>query len=421
MPNYRFPFWPDGVNNVDPPHEIPSTALRRGLNVDLLGDGKPRRRRGYSKVYSGTNMHSGHAADNFFLAVENGVLKRWVDFDVVPLTVASGLVGEVGYVTLNGETIWSAENKSGVITAQGEPKPLGVEAPPRQPDLSADTNGGWYEGYYQVAITYLSAEGHESGTGGAAKIYLSEGEGILLGNIPQSSEDIDRINIYVTQANGETLYLRTSIPHGQTSFSLGFTKPRRALRTQFTQRIPPSPLLAHYNGRLFSVDGGMVPFSEPMKFWSFNCVDGFLYESSDVILLLEGDNGVFVGTEEGVFFYGGSSPEKFIRTRVSDAPIPGAGISLDGGFIDPQLQGQTVALWWTTSGAMIAGTPNGSAEPIREKELRIPDAERGMMAAVTRGGAQQVVSVMKNPGADSALSFQDEMTIEVHRNGVKIS
>ena len=166
------------------------------------------------------------------------------------------------------------------------------------------------------------------------------------------------------------------------------------------------------------MDGAVVHFSEPLKFWSTHETEGFFYEASAGNMLLAGETGIFVGCDQGVFFYRGDDPGNFTRSYVSHPTITDAALSLDGEFIDPSIAGQTVAFWWTVEGVLVAGMPDGSIEPIREAEFRIPDAERGVMAPLTREGIKQVVSVMKNPGTESSMGFSSSMDIEVHRHGV---
>jgi hypothetical protein len=119
-----------------------------------------------------------------------------------------------------------------------------------------------------------------------------------------------------------------------------------------------------------------------------------------------------------VFFYRGEDPDRFTRDYVSHPAITGAGLSVDGAFVDARMAGREIALWWTVEGVLVAGMPDGSVEPIREAEFRIPNAERGAMAPLTREGVKQVVSVMKNPGTKSSMAFGDNVEIEVHKHGV---
>ena len=419
MADHRFPGWPKGLNNVARPDQVPSDAMTKAVNVDLMPDGKPARRKGRTQVYSGTDMHSAYGAETFFLAVENGALKRWVDFNVTPLTIATGVAGVVSYVQLNDMVVWGSASHLGAIDMQGQPINFGLQAPTAQPDLTAITVGGMYEGTYQVAVTFVTNSGVESGTGKAAVVEVQDGGGIQITSIPQpEDDDATGIVIYASQANGSVLYARMMVEVGTTSVDLGYLPQRRPLSTQFTTQLPKTNLIASYNGRMYAMDGAVVHFSEPLKFWSTHETEGFFYEASAGNMLLAGETGIFVGCDQGVFFYRGDDPGNFTRSYVSHPAITDAALSLDGEFIDPSIAGQTVALWWTVEGVLVAGMPDGSIEPIREAEFRIPDAERGVMAPLTREGIKQVVSVMKNPGTESSMGFSSSMDIEVHRHGV---
>lgn len=419
MPDHRFPGFPNGINNVFPDDKIPNNALAEARNVDLIGpEGRIKRRAGTQRVYTGADLHSLHATPAYLLGVEGGVLKRWTDPAGSPAEIESGVGDAVSYADVNGGVVWSSRNKMGFVGPAGDSERFGVDAPDGQPTVEAVAEGGWHAGTIMLAITY-GAEGLESGTGEATYVTVSEGQAIQLTNIPQSST-ADDIHIYCTDPDGTTLYYRTTVPMGTTTYTLGYKRARRALRSQFMDTLPAGQIIARYNGFLFSARDNTVHFSEPMAFWLSHTIEGYFAEASDVTLLLPGDTGVFVGCDEGVFFYRGNSPQQFTRDYVSSAPIPGASLSVDGGFINPRYQGQQLALWWTVDGAMIIGLPDGSSEIVRDTEFRIPNAERGTMAQVTRDGVKQVVSVMQNPKAESSLSFNDEVTIEVHRNGVTL-
>ena len=422
MPNYRFASLQDGINNVGREDQIPSTSVRKAQNVDLLVAGntaKVRRRKGYQQKYAGTNMHSAYATANFFLAVDGGSLKRWVDFDVAPLTIAAAS-GELSYVDINNQIIWSDGAQIAKVDGAGEPRRFGVVAPTGQPSVSAVEDGGLFAGHYQVAVTHLTSTGEESGTPRAAGVTVDEGEGIRLTNIPQPVDDEDKIAVYVSQANGETLYQRTTLPYGTTTHDLGYSAKRRALRTMFLDRMPASAHLAFYNGVLFAAVDETVAYSQPLAFAAYHTTQNFLLHDTPVNMLRAGDKGIFVGTESGVTFYQGNRPEDFAPTTVSPPAIPGASLEVDGGFILPALQGSTVVIWWTVDGVMMLGLPDGQIEPVRDTEFRIPNAERGALASVTREGVKQVVSVMKNPGTGSSMAFQDSIDIEVHRHGVTL-
>lgn len=416
--DHRFPGFPDGVNNVSRPDQMPATALVRALNVDLIEEGKPRRRPGVTKVYDGGGLHSLYSTGRLLLVVEAGELKCWKNPDGAPTTIATGLQGEVGYVESRGGTIWSCDNQSGFVEQSGIGSQFGIDAVADQPVLSASASGGFQAGTVMLAVTH-QRNGLESGTCGAAYITLTEGQGVALSGI-SAPPDVELINIYATDPDGETLYRRASIPGSATSYVLPSLPAKRPLITQFTDRMPHSSMATMLEGYMYRAKDNVVYMSEPQKPWSYHTTHGFMQENSTINMLASGEAGLFVGCDEGVYYYAGTDPERFTRTWVSEPAIDGANIEVDGGFINDKFQGRRLVLWWTEEGAMIIGMPDGSAEIVRDMEFRIPSAERIAMAEVQRENVKQIVSVLKNPGAEAALSFNDELDIQVHRNGVPI-
>jgi len=419
MREYRFPTFEDGVNNVGREDQIPSTSLREARNVDLLVSGqtaKLRRRKGRERVVAGVGCHSGVAGSDFVLSVDSGTLKLWRDLTQAPEEVATG-VGEVGYAEFSGGVIWSDGVQSGIVLHGGATKPFGLPAPNGAPNVGASPNGGLYAGEYLVAVTF-TRDGVESGASDVVSAAVAEGEGIQLSSIPQPA-DADAINIYATQANGETLYFRASIPVGTSAYVLGALDAKRAAQTLSMDMLPMSQRLAMYNAHLFSLVGDTLYFSRPFNYQLHHTTEDYVLLGSEGNLLLAGDDGVFVGTEDGVYFFGGEEPQRFTQSWVSAAAIPDAGLSLDGGFVAGKLQGRTVAVWWTVDGVMMLGLPGGAVEPVRDVEFRATTAERGVVAATTREGTKQLVTVLRNPGARSPMAFSDSVTIEVHKHGVQ--
>jgi len=418
MSDFRFPGWPDGINNVSRKDQAPGTSLREARNVDLINEGKPRRRQGYRKVYDGAAMHSLFSLGRSLLAVENGELKQWANPEGTPTTVATGLIGLVSYVRINDYVVWSADNMDGMVYMDGATTEFGIQDVQAQPVVAVSPNGGMNSGHVMVAVTH-QRDGLESGTGEASYIDVVQGQGIELTNIPQAP-GITAVNIYASDPNGQTLYFRRSVAPGVTTAVVGNLPPQRQLITQFTQKMPPSSLAAIHNGTMFRAVGRTAFVSRPMHFWSYDSTEGYFVEASEINMLQAGEGGLFVGCAEGVYYYSGEDPQNFTRSWVSATAIDRAAIEIDGGYINDKYQGRTLVLWWTVEGVMIIGMPDGSAEIVRDMEFSTSAAESAVMAQIQRDGSKQIVSIMKNPAGDSALSFSDSVEITVHRNGVEI-
>lgn len=422
MAEFKFTRFRSGVNNVLRDDLLNRTQLKKALNVDLLPGGIPKRRKGYQRLLSGGTFHSLYAAPDFLLFVEDGVLKRFDGTGVAVVVHSGGYANPVRYAEVNGEVFSTDSTRTGVVDTEGGYRKLGAETPAGQPSIAAISDGGLFEGLYQVAITYLSKSGAESGTIEASNVSVSEGGGVRLSNIPQPQEaETVAVRVYASDPNGENLYFRTQIPLGQTSYDLGYLQPGKKLDAMFKDRMPAGQAIGFFNGRLYVADNELLAFSDPLDFGRYSILDGYVLADYKILMVRAVTGGVFVATEKGIDFYSGARPADFQKTRVSmDSVIEGSDTLVDGSFFDGELAGRQVAVWWSTEGIMEIGLPDGTVRKIREGELALPSYESGSVAEVDREGVRQLVSVMKNPGTESGLAFGDEAEITVHRNGVEI-
>lgn len=421
MTDFNLTGWPDGVNNTDREDRLGTSALRKGVNVDLLEGGKPRRRAGYERLHAFTSPHSLYSTGEALLFVSQGVLYRF-DGLVAPEQIATGLASFVSYAEVNNEIYLTDGTQNLVLGSDGTVKLLGLAMPLGQPALSANAAGGLYEGRYQVAITYVNDEGMESGTGQAAAIDIPEGGGIALTNIPQSQDQgVVSIRIYASEANGENLYYRTSISPGVTSFNLNVHQPQKLLDSMFKNRLPAGKDICFFNGRVYVGGSKFIHISDPLDYGRYSLLDGYYCLPDNIVALLPVDRGIFVGTDKKVVFLQGDRPDNFTLTTVAQsAMVPDTGTFVDGAFFDQELAGQTLAVWWTAEGVLYLGLESGDVRKIREADLVLPEFESGTVAEVDRQGVKQLLSVLKNPGPDSSLGFGDSIEIEVHKHGITL-
>ena len=417
---FNFPGWVSGLNNIAREDLLDPRQLRKATNVDLLPGGHPRRRQGYTKVLGDGHYHSLFATPNYLVFVKDGTL--CVTNDAVNVEEVAEDVRELTGVVINDEFYFSDGQTTGILSTEGRLRPLGIISPSRQPFVSAASEGGLFEGYYQVAITYLADDGRESGTGQAESVSVPEGGGISLSDIPQPEQgEVVAVRIYASDPNGENLYFRTSVPVGQTSYELGYLKSKKKLNTQFHQAMPAGDHFQFANGRLYAAVSNTLVFSNAMNFGQYHSTDGYLMFATALVGFAASDTGVFVSDQTKVYFLEGTNPEQFSRREVQPSPAQrGTMTTVDGGLFNETLAGTRTPVWWAQEGHLVIGLPDGTIQRINEADVAIPQYERGAVAEVHREGVKQLVSVMKNPGMRSSTAFEDSATIEVHRNGIEI-
>jgi len=417
---FNFPGWVSGLNNIAREDLLDPRQLRKATNVDLLPGGHPRRRQGYTKVLGDGHYHSLFATPNYLVFVKDGKLCVTEDIDHVEEVAED--VRELTGVVINDEFYFSDGQTTGILSTEGRLRPLGIISPSRQPFVSAASEGGLFEGLYQVAITYLANDGRESGTGQAESVFVPEGGGISLSGIPQPEQsEVVAVRIYASDPNGENLYFRTSVPVGQTSYELGYLKSKKKLNTQFHQAMPAGDHFCFFNGRLYAAVHNTLVMSDPLNFGHYHGTDGYFMMVTAIQGLAPVDEGLFVSDSNRVYFLHGQRPGDFRSTIVHEhAAQHGTMTTVSGEIFRESLASTVIAVWWSTDGHLIAGMPDGTIQRIKEADISAPLYEAGTVAEVRREGVRQLLAVMKNPKQQGALAAKDSVDATVHRNGIEL-
>lgn len=414
----RIEGWPKGINNIDKLSEVPVEALRDGLNIDITAKGKPRRRAGRVKRYSGSSIHSLFSCSYVTVFVEGGALKLLGE-DYTAQILRSDLhpTAYVSYVEVNGNVYYSNSYQTGKISSLGISSTLGVPHAFGQPLLQISSTGGLPAGTYQVAITFSRIDMEESGSTEAATISIAEGQGISLLNIPQS--DADWINIYVTAPNDDVLKFYSSVAIGTTTASITSLPKGRVLQTQFGRPMPPGHIIRYYNGRLWVASGNVLWYSEPMNFGLCKPASNF-FQFPDIITVCEPvDNGIYI-VSDATYFLNGTAPEDMkLDVSCKDRGIMGTGMVVSAKVFDNESSGE-VAFWYGDRGAMI-GRSNGEVVPVSEGVLALPSYDSGVTALREQDGIRQLVTALYGSGDSSAYAVGDAVSTEIVRNGIVIT
>ncbi|MGH9893174.1 MAG: hypothetical protein ACREA0_14530, partial [bacterium] len=311
------------MDNLHRDTELAKESLRNAVNVDISQDGSPRRRPGRTERIAG-DVHSTWSDGNILLAVVGNTLTK---ITVNPTTGAltqtvlrSGLAPGVPltYTEVNGEVYYS----NGAITGKivnGATTPWGIETPAALPVLTASSNGGLLAGTYQVALTYASASGEESGAGPGVAATLSTGQAITVSGIPQPVDPgVSRIRIYRTGPNGEVFYLHGTYAVGTTStvLSQSATLGER-LQTQFLIPAPPGQAIEQFNGVIYIAQGHVLWYTEPLRYGLIH-PDNFIPFPGDIDILAAATTGIYAVADQH-YYLGGADPKKM--TLVAKLPF----------------------------------------------------------------------------------------------------
>lgn len=150
----------------------------------------------------------------------------------------------------------------------------------------------------------------------------------------------------------------------------------REAEAHYHSPLPPRHL-EFYRGRLYISYGPFVLYSAPWVYDWFDLAEGYLVlDDTEVNLLRRTSNGLFVGTQSGVFFLGGLGPDEFTVSRVSsDAPVEHTDVSVRGQDVSDEVRGEA-AMFTSHRGITLAG-PEGLLIDFTKDRIDLPRALRG--------------------------------------------
>lgn len=429
--------WPAGIDNLNPETALARNdngnivALREAVNVDIPRTGWPRRRRGFTRIATGANVHSLWGDGEFPLALfmAGGTQYAFAEGGV-PFIVRTGLSDRpVSYARPADAVYCSNGVDSWKVSPAGDSSGWAVESPIGQPTLAPVTGGssGLDAGTYQVAVTYIDMLGAESGTGQAGTVTLPAGGIIAASAIPQpQSGSVVKVRIYATEANGTVLHARLDLSVGVTATTISRVAPGRPLATQFLEPMPAGAIVRALAGRLWvATRGGALVWSEALRYGLTDRAHASRYVGDDVRMVEPVGNGgdgsgLFVADAHKVYWFGGSDPDSQTRRIVSHSSVVrGSSLTVPGDVFGLETT-QPVAYWLGSDGVACLGLPGGSIVALQDKQAVAPRAGGGASVFVETNGVRKVVTTLRDTGGAQSLAVGDSASAKVWRNGVEV-
>lgn len=443
QPLLRFSGWPRGLWNRGKEEAVPldeagkQTALRGAVNIDLDDLGKPSRRSGYQLLSALPGLHSlwSHPRFPLMLAAQGNSL---LAFDA-RLTVSSvpAIAGPahvpIAFALGSEDVYFCNPSGSGQIEPTGSVRAWATESPGGQPTATVNlTVGGLAAGVYQVAITFVDDTGRESGATLPVEVNVPANGGISLSNFPiaQRPETV-WARVYCSEPNGATLAKVTNVPLPASALLIGAHVGGELLDKLFLSELPPGQCLAFHAGILHSALGPVHSWSKPMMHGlTQRSTDQARYDA-DVTLLVpsgQGDNsGLFLAVAAGAgksngrtYFLSGANPKDW-RRKIAYAygAVPGTLTYVPAADLGLDTPGE-VPVWYSDSGQMVAGLPNGDIIELHGAAYDGPSqAEHGATALRDIGGTKHLVTVLRG-GSATGFAASDSADAEVWYRGARI-
>lgn len=381
-----------GLRNDISQERFSKNDLAVGTNIEVDETGKVWRRKATTKLQSGV-MHSLWASGSDRFVVANGVLSRLTDaLALRPIVAVAGT--RVAYQSIAGEVYWTDGLQSGVITGTTS-RVWGIAPPP--PFAAAPTSGTMQAGSYLYTMTYVRADGKESGAPAYGRVDTTGG--ITFPALPVSSDPtvVER-RLYLSACGGELPYLALTLTNSGKTASLTAPAQRGPqVRTSLSVNAPAGQLVGYYNGRAYVAQGRYLWYSEPFEYERFDPMSSYLAFPDAVQTFAPVSDGVFVGSETETVFLHGADPSEFVRRQVANyGTVLGTEMNApphymrahDGGMERKGPQ----KLWMSRQGACL-GNDGGDFKNLTGGRFILPD---GVVAGASllkiRGGTPQFVT-----------------------------
>lgn len=394
---YAGPF-PLGMNNRQPDYALPEGSVRNAVNADVDIIGHVRRRDGYTKIVGGLATHSGWSGSAWTLYVD-GAWLRSLNSDN-STTALCQVAGPVCYEEFNGVVYFSDGVGAFKLSASGVVTKWGIEVP-ATPVLTR-SSGTLGEGTYLVAITPIGSDDTEHGASEAVAIDLPTDSSIIVSMPSGYDTQIAYFRVYVTSANGETLYAVADVPVGAISYTITAPGQGDELETMGITPPPAGYAITEYNGVMYVATGKVVWHTEPFAPDRLRPSTNYLPFTSDVDVMVSSGSGIWFAAGK-TYFYAGTTPDKFSVVIAAEYGAPRG-----NAYRVPDTED---VMWYSSRGIVRAS--DGMLN-LQEKNVA---AESGTTAAIVvreQNGVQQAIASVSNPTV-SQLASRSFLDMEVIR------
>lgn len=396
-----------GMDNIHADIELPHDVLRRAVNTDILDSGRLRRRDGSAPALAVSGAHSLWSDGSRAYFVLNNELREFlVDGTSTVIGAFAAGTNRASYVKVN-EDVFVTSKTVNARVRDGVMSAWGLEVPSAPPALS-DTTGVMPAGRYFAAVTYVAADGRESGASVLTSIVLAAAGGVVTTAMPTPvSPFITRKRLYLSTPDGEVLFMAAEVAAADQFTNIGSSPAGVALRTAYLTPPPCGSALAYYNGRIFIVDASdqrIVWFTEALDYDHVDTRRNYYQFEAPVTVIAASNDGLYVCSDNTYFLPNAGSADAGQRLVLEFGAVEGSAATIPN---------TANSIWMTSRGPAI-GKDGGVIELMAEKAV----ATGGMTDAASmvreKDGLRQFVVVGSNSEA-SALQAGSYAEAEIVR------
>lgn len=391
-----------GIDMMSDETSIPKGGARDAVNVDFDVYGNFRTRDGFTKLAALDDAHDlfGARDQSFGLYVQGSSLKRMVLGDDGS-TLTATILGvtpnlRMSYFEHADEVFFTNGRELGVVT-RTSCRLLGVQDPPALSVIPLGT-GTLPAGNYTLACSYLLPSGEESGLSPMTSVTLDSQGGFSL-YTPPFPTGVATLRVYCTPVNGDVLYQVAEYTTNDIAQLLS-ANPTKMADNRNLHRMPAGSIVRVFHGRVLVAVGNTLVFSQPFRYGLTDPRSDFVNFNTEIVMIEPVDGGVYVGTNEAVYFLAGTGPGDFTQSIACvNIPTPYASTLVHGAVLPPKIAATVdglVAMWLGRLGWSL-GMPNGQVHDLQEDRIALPIFDSGGAVAFSKDGVKQVLSIVESP------------------------
>ena len=393
------------MNNVAAQDRLRPGELTVALDVDVDDQGGLRTREGMARL-SATASHSIWSRPGLCLVMQGSDLKRMDSAGNLTTLRRLSHDGPVAYAPYDGAVYFSNGLDTGRIARDGRCLEWGIRLPAGQP-AAAPTGGQLPPGDYRYAVTYVRADGLESGSPLSGVVTLTDvrGSGIAFSGLPSSSDpEVAGVAIYIALPGGAELLRAAVVPVGESTYTYSGpgTDLTYALPQGLVEPAPAGTVLAVHSGVTYVADGNVAWASDRFSPERFRRQTRFLQLPGPIQVMLPVQDGLFVATDAETWFFAGHDPEAMVPRQVlSHGGTFGTGVTFDSLELvaeESQAGASVPAALWHSPFGVILGTSGGQVKNLTEDRYSFPEAVRGGAYFRTARGFSSYVLALQAPG-----------------------
>ena len=188
---------------------------------------------------------------------------------------------------------------------------------------------------------------------------------------------------------------------------------------------PRATAITYWNGRIYLMSGNVVWATELYLYDYVDKTRGFYSFEGECTMLGAVTDGLYVGTDEGMWFLNGTHAEGLKRANVMDSPvIPGSMVYIPVELANPpqvpadsDLPVQVSISFMSTTGFCVAQS-GGQCTNLTEAKMVFPDAFRAAALYRRQDGVNSYIAVTDSGGTPAANArIGDYVDAELIRGG----